>query len=469
MIRLFRHYVSQTLFTLLIAEALNLFWAIYFGRALRMGQGYQEAAWPHLGEVAPNALVFTMVMITIMVALGLYERHFWRGKSDMLLRVGISFLLGLFVMTNVYYLFPDLYLGRGEFSLAFVISFVGVLLLRFLFFQVTDYDLLKRRVLVLGVGQHAAQIEELQEHPAIAAASFRVLGYVRVHGDETRRVSETRILQPTTTLFDLSEQLRIDEIVTAMDDRRKGFPVDEILECKMQGITISNCLNFFERESGKIELDALHPSNLIFADGLHSSLLQRFAKRSFDLVASLILLMLTWPIMLLATLAIWIESGLRGPILYRQVRVGRRDHLFEVIKFRSMRTDAEKDGKARWAEKNDNRITLVGAILRDTRIDELPQLLNVLWGQMSFVGPRPERPQFVTDLSQKIPFYRMRHVVKPGITGWAQICYPYGASEADSREKLRYDLYYIKNYSFFFDVVILLQTVHTVLWGKGAH
>ena len=468
MIRLFRHYISQALLTLLIAEALNLFWAIYLGRALRMAQD-DKGIWPHLGEVVPNALVFTAVMIMIMVALGLYERHFWRGKGDMLLRVGISFLLGLFVMTNVYYLFPDLYLGRGEFSLAFAISFVGVLLLRFTFFQATDHDLLKRRVLVLGVGQHAAQIEELQEHPATAAASFRVMGYVRVHEDEARRVPESRAIQVTDTLYDLTEKLRVDEIVTAMDDRRKGFPVDEILECKMQGVIVSSFLNFFERESGKIELDALRPSNFIFADGLHAALHKRFAKRSFDLIASLILLTLTWPIMLLAALAVWIESGGRGPILYRQIRVGRKERLFEVIKFRSMRVDAEKDGKAVWAGQNDSRITRVGAVLRETRIDELPQLFNVLWGQMSFVGPRPERPQFVADLCKKIPFYTMRHMVKPGITGWAQICYPYGASEEDAREKLRYDLYYIKNYSFFFDVVILLQTVHTVLWGKGAH
>lgn len=468
MIRLFRHYISQALLTLLIAEALNLFWAIYFGRALRMAQDY-ESSWPQISEVAPSALVFMTVMITIMVALGLYERHFWSGKSDMLLRVSISFLLGLFVMTSIYYLFPDLYLGRGEFSLAFGIGFLGVLLLRFMFFQAIDHERLKRRVLVLGIGQHAAQIEELQEHPATAAVSFRVWGYVRVHEDEKRGVPAQRILQVTNTLYGLVEESRIDEIVTAMDDRRKGFPVDEILECKMQGIMISSFLNFFERESGKIELDALRPSNLIFADGLHASLIKRFIKRSFDLIASLVLLVITWPIMMLATLAIWIESGGRGPILYRQIRVGRRDRPFEVIKFRSMRVDAEKDGKAIWAAKNDSRITRVGAILRETRIDELPQLFNVLWGQMSFVGPRPERPQFVADLSKKIPFYTMRHMVKPGITGWAQICYPYGASEDDAREKLRYDLYYIKNYSFFFDIVILLQTVHTVLWGKGAH
>jgi exopolysaccharide biosynthesis polyprenyl glycosylphosphotransferase len=188
----------------------------------------------------------------------------------------------------------------------------------------------------------------------------------------------------------------------------------------------------------------------------------------FDIVASLLLLALTWPVMLVAALAIWIESGGRGPILYRQTRVGFNGRLFEVIKFRSMRVDAEKDGIARWAQVGDNRITRVGRILRESRIDELPQLFNVLRGNMSFVGPRPERPQFVAELNQRIPYYSLRHIVNPGITGWAQICYPYGASEQDARNKLQYDLFYIKNHSFFFDVIILLQTVHAILWGRNA-
>ncbi|MFO1421972.1 MAG: TIGR03013 family XrtA/PEP-CTERM system glycosyltransferase, partial [Candidatus Competibacteraceae bacterium] len=231
---------------------------------------------------------------------------------------------------------------------------------------------------------------------------------------------------------------------------------------------ISDFLNFFERETGRIQLDALRPSSMIFSEGFQQALLKRTAKRLFDIVASLLLLALTWPFMCAATLAIWIESGGRGPILYRQTRVGFKDRLFEVIKFRSMRVDAEKDGVPRWAGKGDSRVTRVGAVLRETRVDELPQLFNVLRGDMSFVGPRPERPQFVAELNRKIPYYSMRHMVNPGITGWAQICYPYGASEQDAREKLQYDLFYIKNYSFFFDVVILLQTVHTILWGAGA-
>ena len=464
MIRLFRYYVSRALLTLLIAEALYLFWSVYFGRFLLMMLVYDGSA-PLLSTVTPSASTFMLVMIAVMTAMGLYERNLWTSRSDMLLRVGVSFLLGLFAITLVYYLFPDLYLGRGEFGLTFAIAFVGVVLMRFVLFEAAGRDRLKRRVLVLGVGQQAARLEELRRRNN---KGFLILGYIRVHEDEEPRVLVSRTLQVTNNLPELADELQIDEIVVAMDDRRKGFPFDEVLECKINGVAISDFLNFFERETGRIQLDALRPSSMIFSEGFQQALLKRTAKRLFDIVASLLLLALTWPFMCVATLAIWIESGGRGPILYRQTRVGFKNRLFEVIKFRSMRVDAEKDGVARWAQTGDSRVTRVGAVLRETRIDELPQLFNVLRGDMSFVGPRPERPQFVAELNRKIPYYSMRHMVNPGITGWAQICYPYGASEQDAREKLQYDLFYIKNYSFFFDVVILLQTVHTILWGAGA-
>ena len=464
MIRLFRHYISRAFLTLLAAEMLHLFWSIYFGRLLRMTLGYQGSV-PQLSEVVPSALAFVGVMLAIMTAMGLYERNFWSGRGDMLLRVTVSFLIGFFAMTLVYYLLPELSMGRGEFTLAFAIAFIGVVILRFGFFEATDRELLKRRVLVLGVGQNAGRIEELQHQPN---ASFLVVGYLQLHEEEQRQTPLTQQLHVISSLAEFADRWRIDEVVVAPDDRRKGFPAEQILECKIKGFKISGFLHFYERETGKIQLDALRPSNLIFARGFRQVLLKQTLKRLFDITASLLLLALTWPLMLGATLAIWIESGFRGPILYRQTRVGLNEQPFEVIKFRSMRTDAEQDGVARWAQANDNRITRVGAVLRDSRIDELPQLFNVLRGDMSFVGPRPERPQFVAELREKIPFYSIRHMTKPGITGWAQICYPYGASEEDAREKLQYDLYYIKNYSFFFDLLILLQTAHTVLWGRGA-
>jgi sugar transferase (PEP-CTERM system associated) len=214
-------------------------------------------------------------------------------------------------------------------------------------------------------------------------------------------------------------------------------------------------------------LDLLQPSWLIFSDGFRYGWLRVITKRMFDIGASGALLFFAWPVMVLAALAIVIESGGRGPIFYRQVRVGENWRLFQLIKFRSRRVDAESNGP-QWATKNDSRVTRVGAFMRKTRIDELPQLFNVLKGDMSFVGPRPERPMFVEQLSQNIPFYSERHRVKPGVTGWAQICYPYGASEEDAQQKLQYDLYYVKNYSLFLDLLILLQTAEVILWGRGA-
>ena len=254
----------------------------------------------------------------------------------------------------------------------------------------------------------------------------------------------------------------------AVEDRRKSFPVEDLLDCKMSGIDVVDAQTFFERETGKVRLETLHPSWLIFSDGFRQAGMQIVAKRGFDIAASMTLLLLALPLIVLAIIAIWLESGCRGPILYRQVRVGQNWRLFQVLKLRSMVVDAEKGGAPQWAKKNDARVTRVGKFIRRTRIDELPQILNVLKGDMSFIGPRPERPEFVEKLAEKIPYYAERHRVKPGITGWAQIRYPYGASEQDAVEKLQYDLYYVKNYSLFLDCLILFQTAEVVLWGQGA-
>lgn len=462
MIRLFRHYVPRALLLLAFVEALILVGSLYLGRSLRLYAYSMSQA--ELHNALPTALIFTTVMIVIMTAMGLYERHFWNGKADMILRVAVSFFLGLFVMTLIFYMLPDLYLGRGEFGQGFTLALAGVILVRFGFLHLSDRDILKRRVLVLGTGAKAAQIEHL---PGDILRAIKIIGYVRLPAEESV-VPPARILPLTGTLYELAEHYQIDEILVTTDDRDNGLPIDEILECKISGVYVVDLLMFFERETGKIRLDALQPSKLIFSDGFHQAVLKTTSKRLFDILAALLLLAFTWPIMLLTALAIWIESKGHGPIFYLQERVGKNQRLFKVVKFRSMRTDAEQDGIARWAQANDSRITRVGSFIRKTRIDELPQLFNVLWGHMSFVGPRPERPQFVKELTHAIPFYSIRHRVNPGITGWAQICYPYGASEEDACEKLQYDLYYIKNYSLFLDFMVLLQTAHVILWGKGA-
>lgn len=451
------------LLTLALIECLIFLAAIPFGKFIRSAL----EGWAFTTEgLLLKAAVFAVVMVSIMTAMGLYERNFWDGKADMMLRVAVGFLLGLFVITLLYYIAPDLYLGRGEFGIGFATAFALVAFARFGFFRWSDHESLRRRVLVLGCGKRARQIEELES--GWAGNGFAIVGYVQLNEIDDIQINPLSLIKTGVPLRDIVDSHQVDEIVVAMDDRRRGFPIDAILDCKMSGVLISDLSNFFERETGKIRLDALHPSSMIFSDGFHQAALTSVSKRLFDVSASCFLLFLTWPIMLLAALAICIEAGGKAPVFYCQERVGRNDRVFRVIKFRSMRVDAERNGVAQWAAKNDSRVTKVGAFIRKTRIDELPQLFNVLRGEMSFVGPRPERPQFVEELERIIPYYSVRHRVNPGITGWAQICYPYGASEEDAKEKLQYDLYYIKNYSVFLDLMVLLQTAHVILWGKGA-
>lgn len=467
MVRVFRHYFPRSLLLLALIEGLIFLGAIYLGRFIRIYTAPYNIGMPGLVEFLPQASIFMIVMLAIMTGMGLYERNFWDGKVDMILRVGVSFLLGLFIMTLIYYILPAVYVGRVEFGYAFSAAFSGVILARFVFLHISDQYLFKRRILVLGVGAKAEELEKLigdTDNPG-----FYVVGYVPLEG-ESVAVSVDKVIRQDEDkgVYALTEAQQIDEILVTVDDQSPAFPVNAILECKVRGVEITDFLTFYERETGKIRLDDLRASNLIFSDGFHQVGLKNTSKRLFDVLASLLLLSLTWPVMLLAALAIWLESGCRGPILYVQERIGKDEQIFKVLKFRSMRVDAERDGVAQWAQKNDSRVTRVGNFIRKTRIDELPQVLNVLRGNMSFVGPRPERPQFVEELSKTIPFYSMRHRVNPGITGWAQICYPYGASEEDAREKLQYDLYYIKNYSLFLDLMVLLQTAYVIFWGKGA-
>ena len=465
MYRIFRHYIPKSLLILGVAEALILLVSVYLGVTIRLfhvGEGSGAHGLAAAGDLLPKALLFALVMVAVMTAMGLYQRDLRDGARSILIRISISFCVGLMLMAFIYAVFPGFFVGRGPFAIALFSAFVGIVSCRFLCYQRTD-SRLQRRTLVLGCGEQAAKIEKLRrktDHLGIC-----IVGYADV-GNGPRLVNDKKILSRDVSLLDLVEQYQVDEIVVAMDDRRNAFPVDSILECKMRGVHVIESTTFYERQLGKIRLDSLRPSNVVFSDGFSQAVLKSGGKRAFDMAVSAALLLVALPVMAVTALAIYLESG--APIIYRQKRVGRHGKVFEVLKFRSMRVDAEKDGVAQWARKNDNRVTRVGAFIRKTRLDELPQLVNVLRGDMSFVGPRPERPQFVDELSHAIPYYGLRHHVKPGITGWAQICYPYGATVADAREKLQYDLYYMKNYSLFLDLTIIVQTIQVILWGKGA-
>ena len=330
-----------------------------------------------------------------------------------------------------------------------------------------DTEIFKKRVLVYGAGKTAAQIDAKLRRRS-DRRTFRIVGYVPLdHQNQQLEVSEDQLVDVDGNVFDFVRHNQIDEIVVATSDAIEDVPVDDLVECKLNGVEVVDILSFFEREVGQVRIDIMDPRWLMFSEGFRQSEVKDAVKRVFDLLSSSIILVASAPVMLLTVLAIKLEDGWKAPVFYHQLRVGLGQRPYKVYKFRSMRPDAEAGG-AKWASKTDDRVTRVGRLIRKTRIDELPQIYNVLKGEMSFVGPRPERPEFVEKLALEIPYYNERHLVKPGITGWAQLMYPYGASVTDSYQKQLFDMYYIKNRNLFLDFLILLQTVEVVLFGKGA-
>nr|WP_298718479.1 TIGR03013 family XrtA/PEP-CTERM system glycosyltransferase [uncultured Steroidobacter sp.] len=462
-IRIFQHYWHLHLAVLAVIEGVIFFFAPYAAAYLRFNS--QPLAEEMLGPMLPRGLVFAGVLFISMAAMGLYNSRQRSRLAGLIARVAASVIGGAMFITILFYLFPDLHIGRGALLISLVIAFGGSVIARVVFDTLVDEDLFKRRVLVYGSGRRGASIARLRRRSD--RRGFVVVGYVPAEGDEGSDVPENEKLPTTVDLLTLCEKHRIDEIVVAMDDRRRRFPMDQLLECRLEGVDILELVTFLERETGKVRLDLLNPSWMIFSEGFGRGRIHDTLERGFDILASLVLLVVAAPVMVLTALAIKIMEGPKATIFYRQVRVGQYGRPFRLLKFRSMREDAEKDG-AQWAQKNDSRVTPIGAFTRLTRIDELPQILNVLRGEMSFVGPRPERPEFVGQLEERIPYYRERHTIKPGITGWAQLCYPYGSSEQDAIEKLQYDLFYVKNHSLLFYLAILVQTVEVIVWRKGA-
>jgi sugar transferase (PEP-CTERM system associated) len=462
-VRIFQHYWQLPLAVLAFIEAV-VFYATPTAALLSL-EGKNTSLAAVLSELLPQSVLAAAVLFTSMAAMGLYNSRQRSRLAGMVARVAASVASGALVLAVIYYLFPGLHMGRAALLLAAVYAFAGSVVVRVAFDSVFDEDIFKRRILVYGAGRRADSIARLRRRSD--RRGFTVLGYVPADGDELSVPQDERIsTNPDLSHFCASH--RVDEIVVAMDDRRRQFPMDQLLECRLEGVEIVELVTFLERETGKVRLDVLNPSWMIFAQGFRQGRIHSSLERAFDILASLLLLIIAAPLMLLTVLAIKLTEGLSAPVFYRQVRVGQYGRPFGLLKFRSMRQDAERDGKPQWAQKNDSRVTRVGSFIRLTRIDELPQMINVLRGEMSFVGPRPERPEFVHELNERIPYYRERHSIKPGITGWAQLCYPYGSSEQDAMEKLQYDLFYVKNHSLLFYIAILVQTVEVIVWGKGA-
>lgn len=414
--------------------------------------------------IAARALLVALCVTGAMLAFGLYQVYVRHSRIDLLLRIALSFALGGVALLVVYYAIPATYIGRGVLVIALGIGVGAILGVRYLVSKLSGAQVLKQRVLVYGAGSNANLINTRLRRKS-DRQSFNVLGFVPAPNQNVA-VDASMLLHTDETLCALADRLDIDEIVIAPDERRGGMPMEQMLNCVQQGVRVTDLSTFFEREAGMVQLNIVDPSWLVFSGGFDYSTPRRLTKRFFDLLTAGALLALSWPAMLLVALAVKLES--KGPVIYRQVRVGEHGRHFEMIKFRSMRVDAESDGVARWATKDDDRSTRVGKFIRKTRLDELPQLFLVLKGEMSFVGPRPERPQFVEMLNSEIRYYDVRHSVKPGLTGWAQLRYPYGASVRDANEKLKFDLFYVKNHGLVFDLMIMLQTVEVVLFGRGA-
>jgi len=444
-------------------ESLILFSSVYVAALVLFGSldEFERLT----GPIAPKALIVAVVILVNLIAMGLYQFHQRIYFREAVIRVVVGIAAGCLVLAAISYVLPAVMISRDMAGIAVVYAFALLLVVRYGFVRTVDENVFRHRTLVYGAGGRASSIRDLRRRAD--RRGFKVVGTVAAPGD-TIVGEKASLTMDGKSITEFAIERNADEIVVAMDDRRGNLPVRELLDAKIRGINVIDLMEFLERETGKIRIDLVNPGWLIFSSGFRTSSFRRFTKRLVDIVASATLLLVSWPIILLIAFAIKIEDGISAPVLYRQRRVGRGHELFFVLKFRSMAVDAESDGKAVWAAEDDDRVTRVGQFLRKFRLDELPQLFNVLRGQMSLVGPRPERPEFVEGLLESIPYYAERHSVNPGVTGWAQLRYSYGSTEEDAIEKLQYDLYYVKNQSLILDIMIILQTVEVVLWSKGS-
>ncbi|WP_203300617.1 TIGR03013 family XrtA/PEP-CTERM system glycosyltransferase [Marinobacter sediminum] len=466
-VRLFRHYIHLPFVILGLIDLLVLVFSFLLATFFRYF-GDLSYFLDHLVFLIPSAIVFSLVNLLIMIAIGVHQARLEEGMSGMMLRTILALIAGVPIAAFTYLLAKEWlwYLSSsGVLTSASVFGFFLLGIVRSVFFAVAGKDTFKRKVLVLGSGSRANRLLEDLKTP-FNRKGFTLIGFVPLPGEQ-QKVPEEYLIHPPLTLQQYIHRHPVREIVVAVDDRRKGLPMEDLLECKMEGVKIVDGATFYERESRKVALEMISHGWLVFSDGFTVSSVFGIGKRSLDVLAATTLLVLGLPVIILTAIAIKIEDGLKAPVLYSQERVGLNGRVFRVHKFRSMAIDAEKNG-AVWAKKNDTRVTRVGEFIRKVRIDELPQIFNVFNGSMAFVGPRPERPVFVEQLAKKIPLYSERHRVKPGVTGWAQLCFAYADNEEDTREKLRYDLYYIKNQSLLLDLLIIIQTVEVVLFKKGS-
>ncbi|MEF7617069.1 TIGR03013 family XrtA/PEP-CTERM system glycosyltransferase [Aquincola sp. MAHUQ-54] len=457
-IRVFNHYIHRRIlmqvlfdFGLIVTAVMG---AVFFGR--------QHSQFL-LSATATLSFSLAICIFLINIASGFYRQAHNRSFTETLARAGLAALIALPLAYGIFSTLPESVENSSALSLSAVIAVAAVLLHRVYAAHAGVKAGTRTRILVLGSGPAAKLVGETLR---ASDPTAEIVGYFSAPNEQQVAVAPSQIVAGQS-LAQTALKAGVSEIVVAVTERRGGnMPLRDLLDCKIQGIRVSDISTHFEKTLGKLRLDYVNAGWLIFGDGFDQGFFRTAVKRLFDIVSATVLLLVSAPVMLVTMVLIKLESP--GPVFYRQQRVGLNGVPFDVVKFRSMRNDAEKDGKPRWATAADDRVTSVGRVIRKVRIDELPQLFNVLKGEMSIVGPRPERPFFVDKLTQEIPYYAVRHSIKPGVTGWAQVRYHYGATVEDSQEKLQYDLYYVKNHTLFLDLLILFETVAVVLTGKGA-
>ncbi len=409
-------------------------------------------------------LIASSLQAVTTIALGIYQPQVLRDNRLYIIRLMMALITSLMMVVTLSFFLPGIEFWRSNLLAGYFGASLFIIIGRLFFKKLLSAEDFRMRVLVLGAGKQAQKILDYAKNEKGSALEF--VAFILMPNDP-EAVEGAVPYDDIDNLLVYAEQLKVEEIIVVPDERRGGLPMEDLVSCKMQGIRISDPVHLYERERGYVDLKSVQPSWLIYSEGFSGGkIYELMLKRIFDITVSIVFLIISAPIMLATALAVKLTS--RGPIFYKQERVGREGKSIFLKKFRSMKIDAEADGTPQWAQKDDPRVTPIGKFIRKSRLDEMPQVLNVLMGDMSFVGPRPERPFFVDELSKEISYYKDRHCVKPGITGWAQLNYPYGASVEDARRKLEYDLYYIKNYSMFLDFLVVIQTVRVVLFPDGA-
>jgi len=461
MIRVFKHYVPHAVLLLGVLDFILLVCSAEAAWVIRAREIDMEI--DYILTRAPALLSFAVALQVAMVSVGVYGNEALQSLRYSFARLLVGISLGVIFLSVFYFMLPSFTLWRSNALYAMLIATMLLVVMRLLLGSMFGSEIFKRRLIVLGAGKRANRIRQLEKR---RGSGFLIVGYIGM-SDNEHVVAEAVNRSAIFNLADYVVRLGASEVVLALEERRNAIPMSDLLRIKTTGVHVNDLSTFLERETGRVDLDSVNPSWLIFSDGFSSGRrISSISKRLFDVGASALLLTLTLPVILFFALLVRLDS--KGPAFYRQQRVGLYGEEFWIIKLRTMRIDAEVDGQAQWAEKDDPRITRLGYWLRKLRIDELPQCWTVLKGDMSFIGPRPERKQFVEGLEKELRYYAERHMVKPGITGWAQINYPYGASLEDARHKLEYDLYYAKNYTPFLDLLILIQTLRVILWPDGA-